>query len=100
MKAKSCIETTFSKALDKNRSLEIGLKLLTTEGLRFGFFKRGWTTACLKECVKILGPAMSITSPHELINLVGRKSRLQVGGFICDVSFVRKGREPGSKQLK
>ena len=90
IKHKNCIEITFSKTLDKNGSLEIGLKLLRTEGSRFGFFKRGWTTVC--ECGKmtlfrellminkILGPTVSITS---LRNLVGIKSGLQVVSFMC-----------------
>ena len=48
IKAKSWVETTFSKTFDQNESLEIGLKLDKTEGSSLGFFKRGWTIACLK----------------------------------------------------
>lgn len=40
--------TPHTKTLDKTESLEIGVKLLRAVGPRFGFFKRGWTTACLK----------------------------------------------------
>ena len=73
IKAKSWVETTFSKTLLKKGSSEIGLKWLKTEGSRLGFFKRGCTTVCLKiegksqfskELLiinKILGPTISIT---------------------------------------
>ena len=87
MKAKSCVETTFSKTLDKNGSFEIGLKLLRAEGSRFGFFKRGWTTLCLKECGevplfrelliinKILGPTVLITSLRNLVQIKIKAAR-------------------------
>lgn len=39
----------FSITLAKNMTLEIGLKLLRTDGSRLDFFKSGWTTAWLKE---------------------------------------------------
>ena len=67
------VETTF----DKNGSLEIGLKLLKTEGSRIGFFKSGCTTACLKiegnrpsskellMIIQIMGLTVSMTSLRE-----------------------------------
>ena len=39
---------------------------------------------------KILGPTVSITS---LRNLVEIKPRLQLAGFICNMSFVKNGSE-------
>ena len=48
IKDKRWEETTFCQTFDKNGNLEIGLKLLRSEGSRLGFFKRGWTAACLK----------------------------------------------------
>lgn len=38
MKEISWVATTFSKILDKNGNLEMGLKLLKTAGSREGFF--------------------------------------------------------------
>ena len=48
MKVISGEELIFSKTLDRNDSLEIGLWLFRTDGSRLGFFRRGWMMACLK----------------------------------------------------
>lgn len=42
----SWLKTTISKTLDRNGSLEIGLKLDKSEGSKFLFWIRGWTVAC------------------------------------------------------
>ncbi len=74
-----------------------------------GFFKRGWTTACLKvngkmlvpkELLvinKILGPTVSVTS---LRSLVGKISRLHVVDFIRDMTSDKKNSDTGSKLPK
>ena len=88
------METTFSKILDKNESLEMGLKLLRTRGSRDGFFKRGSTRAFFRlegnipddreqfKIDKIDGLTVSKTS---FKNLVGMVSSWHEDDFICDI---------------
>ena len=73
------------------------------------FFRRGWTTACLKQVgivpvarelltiERMLGAAMSKTSFRRA---VGTISRGQVADFIEETIFIREGSVMGWKQSK
>lgn len=74
-------ETTFSKILEKNESLEMGLKWLRTRGSKEGFFSRGCIWARLKsegktpvdreqfKMDRIWGPTVSMTSFRKLVGM-------------------------------
>lgn len=92
IKAKSWVQTTFSRTLVKNGSLEIDLKLLRTVGSGLGFFKRGWQWPLESELLiinKIPGLTVSQT-------LSGIESRLHIVDFMCKMISDKHDNETGS----
>ena len=73
-----------------------------------GFFRRGWTTACLKQVgmepvareliiERLLGPATSKTSFRKAVGII---SRGQVADFMEETISMREGSVMGWKQTK